>query len=413
MTQICMVAYAPYPSDTRIRREAEALVDRGDKVDVICLQEKGQKNIQTFNGVRFFPLPISRYRGSNALMYLLKYLFFFFAASLWLAYLHLRQRYQVVQIHTMPDFMVFVAVIPKMLGAKVVLDVHDLMPELYQSKFGLDKSHRLIRFITWIERRSVGFAHRAIAVHQPHLEALVRHGNPADKFIIVLNSPDPKMFLKQTASRSVNSHKFRLVYHGTLARRNGLSIALHALSNLRQKVDNIELKVFGEGDDIPHLLQLAKDLDLTDCFSVCEGWQPMEQILPTIINSDAGIVPILYDDFTKYMLPGKLLEYVSLEIPVICSRTETIEAYFDDSMIQFCKPGDADDLAEKILEVYRNPKKRESLKANAAKFNCNYSWQQQKQVYYQLIDNLTNQTGYAPAQTKILKQDNPSKGTSR
>jgi glycosyltransferase involved in cell wall biosynthesis len=384
-----MVAFTHYSTDTRVRREAEALVDRGDEVDALCLGEEGREDIWMLNGVRLHQLPIGRYRGSSAVMYLLKYALFFLAASFRLSYLHLKKHYQIVQVHTMPDFMVFVALLPKLLGAKVILDAHDLMPELYQSKFGLESSHWLIRFITWMERRSVGFAHGAIAVHGPHLDTLVKHGNPAGKFIILLNLPDPKVFSRRFRASLSRDSRFRLVYHGTVARRHGLRVALRALPKIKKEIEDVELQIFGDGDDIPCLIDLAEELGLADCVSISRGMVPMDELVPIILNADIGIVPILYDDFTKYMLPVKLLEYVTLGIPVVSSRTETIEAYFDDSMVQYCKPGDADDLAGKILDLHRNPDMRERLRTNADRFNRDYSWEQQKQLYYRLIDDLS------------------------
>jgi len=389
MARICMVAFTHYSTDTRVRREAEALVDRGDEVDALCLGEEGREDIWMLNGVRLHQLPIGRYRGSSVVMYLLTYALFFLAASFRLSYLHLKKHYQIIQVHTMPDFMVFVAFLPKLLGAKVILDVHDLMPELYQSKFGLESSHWLIRFITWMERGSVGFAHGAIAVHGPHLDTLVKHGNPAEKFIILLNLPDPKVFSSRFRANLSRDGRFRLVYHGTVARRNGLRVALRALPKIKKEIEDVELQIFGDGDDIPCLIDLAKELGLADCVSISRGMIPMDELVPIILNADVGIVPILYDDFTKYMLPVKLLEYVALRIPVVSSRTETIEAYFDDSMVQYCKPGDADDLAEKILDLHRNPDMREWLRTNADRFNRGYSWEQQKQLYYRLIDDLS------------------------
>jgi glycosyltransferase involved in cell wall biosynthesis len=389
MARICMVAFTHYSTDTRVRREAEALVDRGDEVDALCLREEGREDIWMLNGVRLHQLPIGRYRGSSVVTYLLRYTLFFLVAALWLNYLHLKKRYQVIQVHTMPDFMVFVALIPRIFGAKVILDVHDLMPELYRSKFGLHESHWLIRFITWMERRSVGFAHGAIAVHGPHLDTLVKHGNPAEKFIILLNLPDPKVFSRRFRSDLSSDGCFRLVYHGTVARRNGLRVALRALPKIKKEIEDLELQIFGEGDDIPCLIDLAEELGLVHCVRISGGMAPMDELVPIILNADVGIVPILYDDFTKYMLPVKLLEYVALGIPVVSSRTETIEAYFDDSMVQYCKPGDADDLAEKILDLHRNPDMRERLRTNADRFNRGYSWEQQKQLYYRLIDDLS------------------------
>lgn len=388
MVRVCMVAYTHYSTDTRIRREAEALVDRGDVVDMICLSKRGEEEVEILNGVRLFQLSIGRYRGSSVMMYLARYFLFFFAASFRLTLLHLKEPYQLIQVHTMPDFMVFVALIPKLLGAKVVLDVHDLMPELYRSKFGLHRSHWLIRFITWMERCSVCFAHKAIAVHRPHLEALVSHGNPAVKFTILLNLPDPKIFSKRAKVASADGRCFRLIYHGTVSRRHGLRVALHALSNLKAEIEDLELHIIGDGDDIPHLIELAQELDVTNCANISRGMLPMEELVPIILEAHVGIVPILYDDFTRYMLPVKLLEYVALGIPVIAARTETIQTYFDDSMIQFFEPGNADDLAKQLLELYRNPAKRERLSLKADGFNRDYTWQQQKQLYYRLVDDL-------------------------
>jgi glycosyltransferase involved in cell wall biosynthesis len=388
MARICMVAFTHYSTDARVRREAEALVDHGDAVDVICLKEKGRVETDMLNGVRLFQMPIGRYRGSSAVVYLYKYSLFFFAASFWLAYLHFKKRYQVIQVHTMPDSMVFVALIPRLFGAKVILDVHDLMPELYQSKFGLQESHWLIRFITWMERCSVGFAHRAIAVHKLHLDTLVRHGNPPEKFIILLNLPDPKIFSKRAKVSLEDGRGLRLIYHGMMARRNGLRVALRALSILKKEIKDLEFQIVGHGPDIIHLIELAEELGLADCVRISNSL-PIDEVVPIILEADIGVVPTLYDDFTKHMLPVKLLEYVALGVPVVSSRTETIEAYFDDSMVQYCEPGDAEDLAEKILDMYRNPDKRERLRANVDRFNRDYNWEQEKQRYYRLIDDLS------------------------
>jgi len=383
-----MVAYTYYPTDSRVRREAEALVDRGDTVDMIGLRKKGEEKVHMLNGVRLISLSVLRYRGSSAGMYLLNYFLFFVSACISLVSLHLKNRYQIIQIHTMPDFMVFVAVVPKLLGAKVILDIHDLMPELYQSKFGLSQTHWLIRLITWMERCSVGFADRAIAVHKPHLDALIRHGNPAGKFTILLNLPDPKIFANRARANKKNDSGLKLVYHGTVAERYGLEVALRALATLRNEIKGLKLQIFGEGDGLESLIALAKELDLKSCVAFGRGWMPLEKLVPVLLDADVGVVPIYCDEFTRYMLPTKLLEYVALGIPAICSRTSTIEAYFDDSMVQFSKPGDVAELAEHIRVLYRNPDKRERLRTNADQFNQEYNWERQKQLYYQLIDNL-------------------------
>ena len=388
MARVCMVAYTHYPTDSRVRREAEALVERGDMVDVICLGNKGEQNPEYYNGVRMIKIQISRYRGSNAWTYITSYLQFFFIVLVKLANLQSKNDYQVIQVHTMPDFMVFAAIIPKLRGAKVLLDVHDLMPELYQSKFGFDAKQPVIRFISWMERRSIAFANQAMAVHKPHLAALCSHGNPPGKFTVLLNLPDMKIFSHSNDSEPHDDSGLDLIYHGTVAKRNGLEVAIRAISTLKGDLENLTLRIIGDGDDILRLSELVKELDLQAIVEIDKGMVPLEKLVPIIQKADVGIVPILYDEFTKYMLPVKLLEYVALGKPVICSRTETIEAYFDDSMVQFTSPGDIPELVEAIRFLYENPQRRRELSTNADKFNRNYNWDKQKLAYYQLIDDL-------------------------
>jgi glycosyltransferase involved in cell wall biosynthesis len=299
--------------------------------------------------------------------------------------LFFRHRYHVIQVHTMPDFMVFAAIIPRLFGANVVLDVHDLMPELYMSKFKVPATHPTIRRIAWVERKSIAFAHRAIAVHIPHREALVAHGNPRDKFSILLNVPDPRIFQRNGTHR--NDDRFRLVYHGTVARRHGLEIALRAVHSVRDRIHNLEFVVIGWGEDLDRIKALAAELKLEDCVRFM-GTVPVEQLPKHLSEVDVGIVPILYDDFTRYMLPLKLMEYVGLGIPAIVSRTETIEAYFDDRMVCYVTPGDAGELAERILELHANPARREALVTEGSRFNAQYNWGEQKKSYFELIDSL-------------------------
>jgi len=262
------------------------------------------------------------------------------------------------------------------------------MPELCQSKFNLTETHWLIRFITWIERISIQFADRAICVHKPHLDVLVAHGNPSNKFLILINLPDPKIFSNSSKVVVSDHPSFMLIYHGLVARRHGLETAIRAVYNLKDEIKQVKLMVIGEGDDIPRLIDLVSELKLGDRVDIHNGYIPIEELVPIIQVADIGIVPILYDNFTRYMLPVKLLEYVALKIPVICSRTETISAYFDESMVRFFSPGNINELTEQIRFLYRNPEKRREISVNADQFNHLYNWSQQKQLYYQFIDKL-------------------------
>jgi glycosyltransferase involved in cell wall biosynthesis len=387
-----MLAYTHYRFDGRVRREAEALTRRGDKVDFICLRENSQETIRVYNGVNFFPLSVQKYRGNSTGIYLLTYFSFFVRAFFLLTFLQLRRRYDIVQVHTMPDFLVFAALVPKLLGAKIILDMHDLMPELYISKFGVNVNHALIKLITWCERRSVAFAQKAIAVHIPHRDVLVRHGTPKEKFTILLNLPDSKIFSRARNTQRVADGKFRLFYHGTIAKRHGIDVAIRAVALAKKHIANIEFSIIGDGDDRERLVRIVDEMGLSDCVKFSDGPVPLQELPFHIKQADIGIVPILRDSFTRYQLPVKLLEYVGLGIPVISSRTETLEFYFDETMSRYFQPGDEVELASHIVDLYNNPQKREYLISNAERFNKEFSWESQTAVYYDLIDSLCSKT---------------------
>ncbi len=393
MAKICMVAFTQYRFDPRPRREAEALAARGDEVDFISLAENGSEHFEEINGVRLHELPNTRYRGGNSGSYLRAYLSFFFSAMFRLNALHLRNRFDVVQIHTLPDFMVFTAILPKIMGAKIILDVHDLMPEAYMAKFEKEKNSPIIQFVTLIERMSVKFSHRAIAVHAPHRETLAGHGNPIDKFSILLNLPDPNV-IRRDAPPLVHKpgETLRLIYHGIVTQRNGLETAIRAAA-LASESAPVHLRIVGGGDDIPRLRDLASDLQLEKIVSFSGGYVPVDELLPIIQQAHIGLVTLIYDPMTRHMLPTKLLEYVSLGLPAVVARTETIQTYFDDDMVRFYTPGDEVELSRHIVDLYHHPEKRDMLVRNAARFTERYSWSRQKQEYYALIDSLLSNGG--------------------
>jgi glycosyltransferase involved in cell wall biosynthesis len=394
-----MVAYTNYPADARIRREAEALVRRGDEVDIVCPRTADLDGQRTFAGVRVHTIGTEYVQGSRPAGYVRRYAAFVVAAGLMVLRLHRRRQYDVIHVHTMPDFLVFSAIGPKLLGARVILDVHDLMPELYASKFGIAETHWFLRLIVAVERLSIRFADTAVAVHRPHLDALIDHGNLAGKFIVLMNLPDAALFAPRPAPP--RSDRFTLVYHGMVGSRNGLDVAIRAVALARKDAPDVELLVIGDGDYFPQIRALVEELGVQDNVRLEQGLVPVDQVVPMIREASVGIVPILDDSFTRFMLPVKLLEYVALGIPVIASGTETIRAYFDPTSICLSTPGDPDELAAHIVELHGSVEKREAFSAAARAFTAEYNWEREQTKYFALVDSLTD--GRSPHRRRRLR----------
>lgn len=385
-----MVVHAYYPiGEPRVQREAEALIDSGYEVDVICLRQPGESTQDIVYGVNVHRLPVRRHKGRGVVVQLLEYLTFFCLALWRLTSWHLRHRYNVIQVHNPPDFLVLATLIPRLMGAKIVLDLHDLTPEFYASRFKSDMNRWPVRLVCWQEQLACRFANHVITVTEPWHQTLIRRGLSPDKCSIVMNVADSKLFQRDkihtVASRD---NRFHLFYHGTLAQRYGIDLALQAVARLRHDLPNICLTIHGRGEFLNDLRRLAQELALEEHVHFSTEYVPIEELPTLITTADIGLVPYRRDVFTDGVLPTKLMEYTALGVPAIAARTAAIEAYFDETMVQFFTPGDLDDLTRCIRELYHDRARLAAMVENARRFNQRYNWPAQSTNYIRLVDRL-------------------------
>lgn len=342
------------------------------------------------NGAEVHRLPVRRHRGSGLVVELIEYLTFFILAFARLTRLHWRKRYNVVQVHNLPDFLVFVALIPKLTGARIILDLHDLMPEFYAERFQDSMDSLLVRLICLQEWLSCRFADHIITVTELWRQTLIERGQPANKITVVMNLADDHIFFPAaaTTTHALNGGQFRLIYHGILGHRHGLDLALRAVAKVRQAVPKICLTLHGWGEYRQTLESLASELDLQDHIRFSSSGLPTTELPNLLKTADLAIVPYRNGLFTGGILPTKLMEYAALGIPVIAARTPAIAAYFDETTVQFFTPGDADQLALCILTLYRDRRRLENLARNIVKFSRRYNWTKASAEYAALVGRL-------------------------
>lgn len=387
----CMVVHAYYPvGETRVQREALALIDQGYEVDVICLRDDGERATAVEDGVKIYRLPVKRHKGRGLVVQFGEYLAFLLLALVKLVGLHFRQRYGTVQVHNLPDFLVFAAVGVKLSGAKVILDLHDLMPEFFASKFDSGMDSWPVRLVIWQEQLSCRFADHVITVTEVWRQTLIERGVPAEKVSVVMNVADPRIFRREGNGKrpSPNGHGFHLIYHGTFTHRYGVDLIIHAVEKVRPIIPNIHATLLGGGEYRDELIQLTQELNLTQHVEISQALLPASELPSLLQQADVGIVPNRSNIFTDGLLPTKLMEYVALGKPVIAARTPTITTYFDDNMVAFFQPGDANDLANCIVSLYNDRQRQSQLAQNADKFNQDYDWDRVAAAYVALVDRL-------------------------
>jgi glycosyltransferase involved in cell wall biosynthesis len=384
-----MAAYTNFRRDPRVRREAEALVEAGHAVVFLARRQPGEVDRETLCGVDVIKLPGFAHDRGSILGYLLDYAIFFVLLSL---HLTLRpRRYRLIHINNMPDFLVFATWLPRLLGVPVIHDVHDLMPELYQEKFGSRRMRWLIGGLQLQERWAARFASAVLTVEDGLKDILSRRGIAAQKIHVLMNLPDERIFSQRRDPRSSKGadEPFVLVYHGTLAHRLGLDVAIEALALARPSLGPVELRIIGAGEERDRLIALRDALGLQREVSFSPGFVPVQDIPAMILDADVGIVPLRASEATDIMLPTKLLEYVQLGIPSIVPRTPTIARHFDEQMVEFFQAGDTASLAQAVVRLHRDPGRRAFLSANASsRFGLTHTWTQHKRVYLDLVDRL-------------------------
>jgi glycosyltransferase involved in cell wall biosynthesis len=392
-----MVGYTHYRTDPRCRREATLAHRHGWETHFYALSRDGHRHDTSLEGVRLHELPLDRYRGDRSLAYILGYLRFFFLVAGSLFSGHLRHRFDIVHVNTMPDFMIFAAAGPRLLGARLILDIHDVMPELYMEKFGLPAAHWKIRLLRAVEVLSAGRAHAVLTAEHPKGELLAAHGIPAGKISVLLNLPDDALFPRQPLPPAPErlpglddpGTDFRLIYHGTIARRHGLDRAVEAVARLRNAWPGLRLEVIGEGDQLRELRSRVEALGLDGKVRLAEGFRPIEEIIPVLREAHLAVIPTRPEPSTDYMLPTKMLEYLSLGVPLLVTPTRTVRHYFGETHPLYLEDASPEPLSAKLAWARENYEEVQRLTAGMQRdFFARWSWDRHRQVYTDLLDRL-------------------------
>ncbi len=389
---MCVLRHSFFPMDVRVRREVNALTSSGVDVDVICLRLPGQPWTERVNGVNVYRVPVAHRRSDNPLRYVYQYVASLLCIATMVSALHARRRYDAVQVNTMPDFLALAALLPKVAGARLVLDIQDLMPEIASAKFGWSAAHPLVRLLSAQEGLSMRLADRVITVTDEFKERLVQRHRRYDPDVI-MNCPDETIFPRVLPAEATRKRveaadgRFVLMSHGVLLERLGYDTAIEAVAMLGDRIPGLELHIAGPGEYGTVLRGLVDRLGVSERV-VFDGYVPLEDVPSLVAGADLGIVANKNDGCADLMLPTKLLEYVRMGKPVAVARTSTIAHYFDESMVGFFEPGDASQLAERIWELYRDPEARYNLAANASRFFDEHSWAVEAVRYRRLIDSV-------------------------
>lgn len=378
---VCMIVQHPYPNDVRVRKEARALLARGHRVSVIALRDFDEPKCEIVEGVSVYRASFSKKRA-GVLRYIFEYLGFFLYAFVKLNLLDKKERFDVVHVNTLPDFLVFSTVIQKLKGRRIVLDLHEIMPEFFMSKFGVGNKYPVVRLLRVLERVSLNYADDIITVNEPIKRIFQRRAIPNKPIAVVMNTASAA-----TVRNSVKrTHEgFNCVYHGTVTDIYGLDTAILGFAKAKGRCSDLMFHIFGEGPSLPQLKRLVHDLQV-EAAVVFHGAIPYEDMMDALAEMDLGLLAIRKDVFLNLSLSNKLAEYVYLKIPVISSDLDTVMYYFDDRDLLFFQAGDPEDLSRKIEFAHGNKSQMQERAEAASKKSLAFNWDVMAKRYVNVIE---------------------------
>lgn len=396
-----MIVHNYYLRDARVRRYAEALAAEGQIVDVYCLIDSNEaQSKDESSGVSIYRVPVTR-RRSSSFIYIFEYALSFTHFAVRLTSHHLHSRYDLIHIHNMPDILIFTAMVPRLMGTPVILDLHDLMPEVYMSKHSLQTPDLVTKLLRVLENLATRFASSVITSTKTFKDRLVARGVPPDKITVVVNAPDLGIFnpgmrkVRRTAAVLPDhdriSGSFRLMYVGTIADRYGLDIAIQGLALLKEHIPRIHLeiicKISQEGTGLDQLMHQVRRLKVGSHLTIHDP-VPLQEVPLRMLTADAAIYPARDDVHMDVALSLKIPEFVAMGVPVIATRLSVLEHYFGQTAMLYFPDGDTKAFTAQVLRLYRGEVNVEDLIAAADQFLTDWSWEAQKRLYFDLIAHL-------------------------
>jgi glycosyltransferase involved in cell wall biosynthesis len=390
--RVLMIAYTNYRTDPRVIRQAEAAARAGYAVDFIALRREDDPPQEVINGVRVIHVNQLRYRGRGRLRYLLAYAEFFLRCALRSTALHLAHRYGVVHVNNMPDALIFAALGPRLLGARLVLDIHDPMPNVFASKYGSGDRGWLFRLLLWQERASAWLADAVLTVSEPVKRHLLveQHGMDPHDITVVANFADDRLFAFREPPAL--GRPIRMVFHGTILERYGLRGAMQALAKVRDR-GALHLTLIGEGDFSDALKSLIGALGIGDMVTFDNRMYPLHEMPGRLAGFDLGFVPMERSSVIDFALPLKLLEYTSLGLPSIAVRNVAVQHYFGEDDCLYYDPTSVDSLTAVLDRIAADPQIVRAYAQRIPSIRPQLVWSGQAEQYVGLLDRLASRRG--------------------
>ena len=390
---LILVENLSVPFDRRVWQESKALRDTGWDVHVICPQgtKRDTEAYVELDGVKIHRYPLKAATGGPA-GYLQEY---------GNALRHTRRlirkvgKVDVVHACNPPDLFYLVAKRLKRQGAKFIFDQHDLVPELYLSRFNRGED-ALYRAVCYLERQTYRAADVVISTNESYrAAALSRGGKRPEEVFVVRSAPAVERFFEVPRDDTIRGDKpYLLGYLGVMGPQDGVDYALRSLASLRDDLgrDDVQAAFLGHGDAWDDLVALAHELGLDDRVEFT-GRVPDADVARYLSTADVCLAPDPKNPLNDVSTMNKIVEYMAMSRPLVSFDLIEARVSAGDAAL-YATPNDEREFARLIAELLDDPERRARMGAlGRERVEQELSWEHSRRELLQAYETVLARGG--------------------
>jgi glycosyltransferase involved in cell wall biosynthesis len=357
---LIIVENLPVPLDRRVWQESLALRDAGYEVIVICPQMKGQvAPEEKLEGIQIYRHPLNT-EGNGLLGFFLEYVTALWGETTlaWRAWR--RHKFKLIHLCNPPDILFLVAWPFKLLGIKVIFDVHDLWPEMFEAKFnGRGLFYWGVRFA---QRLNYACANVILSTNETNRQAALRNGrkNPDDIFLVRTAPKIPK--LENPADPALKKgRKYLIGYVGVMGSADGVQYLLEAADAVVHKFkrNDVQFLLMGSGPEYDSLVRQRDELKLQDYVDL-PGWAYNDTLFRALQTIDLGVTCDPPNTYNHSCTMNKVLEYMAFGKPQVMFDLKESRATAREAAL-YIEGSSPIALAEGIITLLDDPARRAKM----------------------------------------------------
>ncbi len=361
---VMLLANNPYPQDSRVSKEAVALVRAGYRVSVVAVRASGQPAHELIDGVR-----VHRYRvpgeAEGPFGYVFEYGYTTIASFVVSLRLLFRGGFDILHLNNPPDTLGAVGLFYKLLGKRIVYDHHDLAPEMYRERFAGRSSALVYRVLLLLEKVCCRVADVVIATNESYKQVEIeRDGVEPRRIEVVRNGPLEVLLEQHVPDTSARDGADAVVgYVGVIGYQDGLDYLLRAVRHLVVDLGRTRVRcvIVGYGDALEDMKRLACELGING-HVVFTGELRGAALYSTLAATDVCAVPDPSNPYNDRSTMVKMMEYMALGKPIVAFDLPEHRVSAEDAAV-YVRPNDERAFAEAIARLFDDPARRNTLGA--------------------------------------------------